>query len=489
MLRNLIGCLILGFVLLCFACQDETFTTSSDAKLEFSLDTLRFDTVFTTLGSATRSFRVRNLNNESIRISTIQMGNGSSSFRLNIDGTPQNSASDVEILPNDSLWIFAEVTVDPDQPISSSPFVIEDDIFFETNGNEQIVHLEAWGQNANYIPSRFSAGQFASLSCDLDSLSWDDPKPYVIYGVLVVDSCDLILPAGTEVYVHGGVARNEELIFNDGLFVFTSTASLVTKGTIEDPVLITGDRLEQDFSEVSGQWAGVRFLAGSRGNKIRNTIIENSIVGVRVDSSSNLRLTNTKIRNTASSGIIGVHASIFAENCLVTNSGGSSAFLTYGGSYQFFQTTFANYGNQASALHVDNFACGDAECTILIPNRLSAFFQNCIIFGSGRDEIELVDALDGTSESDFNYNFRNCIVAVDELIDEDQFPNFFDRCLDCINAETSDTLFVDVDMNDYHLDTMSIAENKGAPLTFLPFDLDGNTRDLNVPDIGCYEFQ
>jgi len=31
----------------------------------------------------------------------------------------------------------------------------------------------------------------------------------VIYGVLVVDSCDLVLPPGMRLYMHGGIAKAE----------------------------------------------------------------------------------------------------------------------------------------------------------------------------------------------------------------------------------------------------------------------------------------
>jgi hypothetical protein len=43
--------------------------------------------------------------------------------------------------------------------------------------------------------------------------------------------------------------------------------------------------------------------------------------------------------------------------------------------------------------------------------------------------------------------------------------------------------------DDYHLDTMSVAEMKGIPLPGFTDDLDGNARDLLLPDLGCYEFQ
>ena len=41
-----------------------------------------------------------------------------------------------------------EVTVDPNA--LSTPFIIEDELRFNTNGNEQHVDLIAWGQNAHF---------------------------------------------------------------------------------------------------------------------------------------------------------------------------------------------------------------------------------------------------------------------------------------------------------------------------------------------------
>jgi len=481
---------MLSIMFIHYACDDESIIEDSNAQLEFSQDTVRFDTVFTEVGSATRSFRIRNPHSERIVISAIELGGRSSQFRLNIDGNPTSSATDVTILPNDSLWVFVEVTVDPDMPLSASPYVIEEQVFFLTNGNEQVVQLEAWGQNANYIPNRFSAGEFTRLSCNNDSLRFDDPKPYVIYGVLIIDSCHVAFPPGTEIYVHGGLARtDEDVIFNDGLMAFTNTASLQSQGTIDNPVLITGDRLESEFADVAGQWSGIRFLAGSRGNRMTNTTITNSLIGVRVDSSSLLRLENVEISNTAGPGIVGVHSTIIGENVLVADNGSFSGLFQFGGTYSFFYSTFANYQGQSSALRLDNFICIGGDCSNgVLTNRMNANFTNCIIFGNDDDEIQLQDAFQGEEPSQFNYTLTNCIVAVDELIDADQFPTFFDNCDNCINATTDDQLFIDQEMNDYHLDTMSIAIGQAIPLAIVERDLEGNQRDLSMPDIGCYEF-
>ena len=43
-------------------CIDDDFTTSPSHVLAFSTDTVAFDTVFTTIGTSTRSFRIYNPN-------------------------------------------------------------------------------------------------------------------------------------------------------------------------------------------------------------------------------------------------------------------------------------------------------------------------------------------------------------------------------------------------------------------------------------------
>jgi len=99
----------------------------------------------------------------------------------------------------------------------------------------------------------------------------------------------------------------------------------------------------------------------------------------------------------------------------------------------------------------------------------------------------LLDATDGTDPSFLNYNFKNCIVTVDELVESDQFPNFFDRCEDCINATRNDTIFLNLDENQLSLDTMSIALDKGISIPFIDNDILGVSRDSNTPDLGCFE--
>ena len=480
-----------------FSCdKEDSFTTNSSDKLEFSLDTLRFDTVFSELGSATRFFRVYNRANQSIRINNITMkGNVQSKFNLNVDGIPGDTHQEVIIYPNDSIYVFAEVTINPDDPLSVSPYFVYDEVIFETNGNTQSVLLEAWGQNANYFPSRWHNDSVAVFTCN-GNVVWDDPKPYVLYGIVAFLNCDLTIPAGARIHVHGGIARDvdgngETFIYNTGRLFIGQNATLNVQGTIDDPVIFQGDRLEEGFQDSDGQWTGLIFAQQSQNNVIEHAIVKNARFGIFVDSASELSLKNAQVYNTSGPGLFATHAKVDAENCLFYNNNTNSVQLTFGGDYNFDYCTLANYGTDAAALSMSNGRCYDELCEVALAYRLNAHFRNSIIYGSLADEILLVD-FTGTQGSDrlaFNYNFEDCIIRERDLDDPmDGFPDFYDYC-SCLNAQPGDAIFASVNEDDYHLDTLSVAEEKGIPINGILLDLEGNDRDAEKPDLGCYEYQ
>ena len=482
-------CFVLGIVFIT-ACSDDDPITEPSAQLEFSTDTLTFDTVFTAIGSATRIFKVYNRHTQPIVISRIALDGGSfSPFRINIDGAATLEATDLEVPAEDSIYIFAEVTIDPDN--ANNPFVINDAITFETNGNTQQVTLEAWGQNANYIGTK---GGGAILSCQFNTWEWDDPKPYVIYGILIVDSCDVVIRPGTRVHVHGGLV-NPSQPYNDGILFIGADATLTIEGTKDEPVIIQGDRLEADFEEEPGQWAGILIGSGSTNNSMTHTTIRNSIVGVRVDSAAQLSLQHCTIHNTNSSNLLGVHADIYAENCLFFSSNSqNNVQLEYGGNYLFNYCTIATFSSAAGishnspALRMTNARCLDQFCEDFFENPLNAQFQNCIIYGSRIDEIQLFDR---TENGNFTFTFDHCLIKADE--NEVDNSIIFDNCNQCVI--NSDPFFVDVRELDYHLDTLSAAEAMGIPINNpitnqpINIDIEHNLRDAATPDIGAYEYQ
>lgn len=472
------------------SCRKDDILAVGDPLLDTSVDTLTFDTVFTAVGSATRSFKIYNRENADVLV-TVQLAEGEQSFfRINVDGLSGRRVEDVRIGANDSVYVYADVNIDPDQPLSVSPFVIEEELSISVSGNEQIVMLEAWGQNANYIPGRTAKGLLSRLSCDLGTETWDDPKPYVIYGILFIDSCELILPAGTDVYVHGGVVITDASIYSDGLIIVQADGKLTAQGTASDPVTFQGDRLEDSFDDTPGQWVGIRLLTNSTGNRLEHVIIKNSVVGVRADSLSEVSLESCEVKNTTSSGLIGIHASIKATNTLVHSNGSNAVTLVHGGLYDFAYCTFASYGNQFPAMRMDNFFVYPQENgpDILSTNPMAATLTNTIIVGNDDDELSLQDATDGEAGF-FEYQLTNCIVRVDELIDTEQWPDFFDNCVDCDNFNFTDPLFVDFNEGDFQLDSLSVAIEKALPIADVLSDLNDNSRDATNPDIGCFEYQ
>ncbi|MCB0688382.1 MAG: hypothetical protein KDC53_17710 [Saprospiraceae bacterium] len=485
------GAAFLAIIFFNTSCTKIEFINDSGAALSFSTDTLTFDTVFTERGSATRFFKVYNRHSKYIRISRIWLEDEAASFfRMNVDGIAGNEAIDVEIPPNDSIYIFFEVTVDPDQPVSVSPFVIDDMVNFETNGNKQSVTLEAWGQNANYLPNRASAGKQNLYTCNFNEWVWDDPKPYVLYGVLVIDSCTLVMPPGTQVYIHGGFGRTDDgTPYNDGVLYMYRNGKLRIEGTEDQPVVIQGDRLEEEYSEVSGQWGRIQLGPLSQGHLIDHAEIKNGIIGILVDSLAELTIKNSKIFNTSSSALAGYSARIVAENCLFHSSGANNVTFILGGNYNFSYCTLANYGTSTESLSASNFTCldGAIPCDYPVAAPLNMTFRNSIIYGSSRDVISLQDGVGEQDPSFFRYRFLNCVVRVDELLDEGGHPDFFDFCNPCLNGDGDSPLFVDPDLNDYHLDSLSIAIELAKPIININQDLEGNDRDLDRPDAGCYE--
>ena len=120
---------------------------------------------------------------------------------------------------------------------------------------------------------------------------------------------------------------------------------MVVNGTETNPVVFKHDRSETLYEDVPGQWDGIHFLKGSNQSYINYGIIENSVIGIRVDSLPgqgngavqynsrpavydsflntvpNVLIENSIIRNVSNSGIIGITAIIEARNSLIYNCG------------------------------------------------------------------------------------------------------------------------------------------------------------------------
>jgi len=450
------------------SCTEEDLNTEPSFRLSFSNDTVIFDTVFTSVGTAIKHFTVRNESNKRITISSVKLARGSGSpFRINIDGEASFEVKDLEIAANDSAFIFVKVTIDPKD--LASPMIETDSVVFITNGNQQNVKLVAWGQDAHFYHHDTLQGNMV-----LDSL-----KPHVIYSNLVADpSCILSIEAGAKLHFH----LNSGIIIRNG-------ATIKVNGTLEHPVLFRGDRLDAEYSGVPGQWTGIRIEGNSSGNIFNYADIRNGRIGVLLDSSfvgtePKVIFNSCIIHNMVNYGILSIHSSILAVNSQITNSGGYTVAIEGGGKCEFRQCTISNFwsssSKQFSTLLLSN-SLGISGSPVPVPLE-DAYFGNCIITGNGPEEIDL----DNNPGAELNFRFDHCLVQTDL---SSAYPDSFIQCK--VNEEPK---LIDPWNGYFELDTLSPAKDAGwlpvidsSPLD-IKTDLKGKSRLIDLgPDLGCYE--
>ncbi len=452
------------FTVIIFSCQEEKFFSSDNAELKFSTDTIMFDTIFTNIGSSTQFFTVHNPYNKSIKISSISLaGSNNSTYRLNIDGYIGNKLDNIELQAKDSLYIFVELTIDPNN--TDLPLVVKDSIFFLTNGNKQYVNLIAWGQDVHLINEKIVQTQ-----------TWENDKPYLIYNSMMVDTNSILtIKSGARLYFH-----NKSRLYVAG--------TLIANGTIDERIIFSGDRIEEQYSDIPGQWDGIWFMSGSKDNIIKYAEIKNAIIGIQVDTIANiakptLDLTNTKIENMTSMGIYAQGSTIKAHNCVISNCGQYAIALTLGGDYEFIHCTIANYWNYStrntSSLLLNNYYT-DINNNIQLRALNNAYFGNCIIYGNKENEI----VLDNNTNIDFNFKFDHCLVKIDPQTQTTNSEHFEE-----IIKNITPNFISKFDYN-FQLDTLSVAKDIGKFEIgeLFPFDINGNSRILdNGPDLGAFE--
>lgn len=464
---------LLSFALL-FSCEDEKYASSSDVKLEFSTDTVMFDTIFTTIGSTTQHLKVYNPYNQKILISSIRLARGDqSNFRLNVNGTQSNQVFDVEIPPKDSIYIFVEVTVDPNG--NNLPMVVKDSIEFATNSNLQDVNLVAWGQDFHLIKD-----------AHIKTQTWSADKPYLVYNYAYVDSSEVLsIEPGAKIYFHS----------RSGLYV---RGQIKAEGTYDEPIIFQGDRLEDIYKEVPDQWNGIVLYSGSHDNVFDHTEIKNANIGLQVgnieyDGYASVDLANTKIYNHAYAGIFALKSKIKAYNCLIANCGWYAAALLVGGDYDFYQTTIANYwggytstSRSTASLVLSNLLIIDqssGESVSYTGDMARANFTNSIITGNIGTGNEL--ELGRSNEAAFNYKFDHCLMQLADTFNISDTDHYTDI------IKGVDPRFIDpYDGLNYELDTLSPAKDVGLKSVgnMYPFDLLNQSRTSDDgPDLGAYE--
>jgi len=455
-MRSIIGVFLL--LILISACRkDERITTDPNAKLSFSSNAILFDTVFTSIGSTVRKIKISNKNNDALNISEIKLSGGNSSpFSINING--QNLPSQTNLILNgqDSLNLFVKVTINPDS--KSLSFLVKDSIVLITNGNRQVIQLEAYGQNAVFINNQ---------SITTNTI-WNKNLPYIINGsVTIKNGSTLNIQPGAKIYFHKDAIMNVE-------------GSLYASGTVSEPIEFCSDRLETVYSDQPGQWKGI-YLKSSGTGIIKNSILKNASVGITSDSLSanntpKLILTNSIVKNMQVAAYIGYHSELLAFNNLMHNCGNYLIYAIGGGNYNLKQNTFAgfnlNFPRKTAALTFSDYLTTKAF------NNLQLNLTNNIIWGSLTNELDIQKKSTAIVQSNL---FSNLIKTTNTGYNNNG------------NMINIDPLFASSSQGNFALLNNSPALKKGLDLSadvyfnlYLNHDLNNITR-IFPSSLGCYE--
>ncbi|QNR83898.1 hypothetical protein H9N25_18505 [Pedobacter riviphilus] len=451
----------IGLVLLILflaACRKgERITTDPNAKLNISNKEILFDTIFTSVGSITKRIKIANKNNDAVKVSEIRLSGGSASaFSININGEQTQNKNDLIINGQDSINLFVKVSINPNS--TSLPFLVQDSIILNTNGNKQVIQLLAYGQNAVFV----------NESTINTNTTWTKALPYIINGSLTVKGwASLTIQPGTKIYFHKDANLNIE-------------GNLMVNGTLTEPVLFCSDRLEKIYSDEPGQWKGI-FLKRTGYGLIKNAIIKNASVGITSDSLSinnnpKLILSNSIIKNMQVAAYIGYHSELLAFNNMMYNCGNYLIYAVGGGNYNLKQNTFAGYNlnfpRKTASLSFSDYLSTDAY------NKLQIDLTNNIIWGSLTNELDIQKKTAAIVQLNL---WSNLIRSTNST---------YNGYGNILNIDPS---FIDKEMENFELSASSPARKKGADLSNDPYftgylnkDIKGNTR-ISPSTLGSYE--
>ena len=174
------------------SCIEDGVSTNPSEQPTFSVDTLKMGDIFTAESTPTSRFIVYNSYNIIMSIETITLRESDKGiFRLNVDGISAKSFSNVEIRPNDSIFVFVEALVPENGKVE--PVTVDGHLDFKTHGTVKTVVINAVSQDVTRLKAakidkntHFTAG-----------------KPYQIFDSLVVaEGVTLTVDAGAKGVFH-----------------------------------------------------------------------------------------------------------------------------------------------------------------------------------------------------------------------------------------------------------------------------------------------
>jgi hypothetical protein len=454
--------------------EDAGFSSSPSLRLDFSTDTVSFDTLFTDRVSPSALFVVRNRNGNALRISDVCLASGGASgFNVIVDGQYGAHMRDIGIRANDSIFVMASVKLDRNG--CEAPLEVKDSLLFTLeSGVVQHVLLMAHGRDVEFIYS----GNVAA-----DTLM--TAGHYVVYDSLCV-------AAGATLTVEPGAV----FYFHDKAFMKVE-GTLDARGSQSSPVVFRCDRTDNLFDylpydRIPGRWGGILFASSSNGNVLEHCDVHGAEYGVRVErgdtAAMRLAVESSKLHNFKGHAMELQQARVSVANSLIANAEGNCVKIV-GGDVSFVHCTIANFyvwTQRDVALALHNSLEGEPAPLY------GATFRNCVVTGSKEDEIMGYFTAYGDSvPNSVNYRFENSLINTVDTQDS-CFVNVVYDSREGTPFAKEHFAKIDNEVFDYDFHLMEGSTARGiasdSVSVAFPYDLDGMPREAGKCDAGCYQF-
>lgn len=428
--------------------SEEGLNTDPNFRLSFSVDTLSFDTLFTGFGSTTMQFKVYNRSSKKVNVEEVYLQNINSPYRLNVNGVEEENFADVEIGANDSLYVFVEVDLIPNN--ADNAVLLEDVLVFNVNKNLQGIVLSTWAQDVILVEEDIAKSE-----------KWTGNRPYLVdKQISIAENTILTLEKGTKVYFKK----------NAGLDVY---GNLLVEGNFKNKVYFGSSRLEELYENVPGQWNGIYIHGNGNLNKLSHFILEDGINGIKYQNgegeAGKLDLEYGIIRNFTQNGISVTNVTFEAHDLLLLNCG-DECLKVENGDLNLYHSTLYNFWNfdlrTASVIGIKN------------STEYGVNMANCIVWGSHNNELMV--------ENTSALVIENSLLKLSNSLQQ-EYSSIFTDCIFNENPE-----FISIEERIYSLANNSPCINTGKIEIgeIFPVDLQNKPRNIDeAPDMGAYEFK
>lgn len=458
------------------SCKDDEITTDPQYKLEYSVDTVSFDTILGGILTPYQTLKVFNRSGEKIKIASINYTSSNEYFMININGRNSHNVTNVEIADGDSIYIFVQTNGDYKDP--DIQFALLDSISFSYNGNVDYVYLSAFSEKPIFL-------DHFVISSDT---TFSGSQPYFVKDTLKVEEgATLNIEAGVRLYFYNGAS-----LYVDG--------SLNCNGDVDNQIEMRYFRNDQIFSDLKsdrylapGNWKGVILTQKSGDCKILSTNIIGAYQCLVVDSAfkdRKITIGNSQIYNARQGTLVSESSQIYAYNTLFANGGHYNVYLQ-DGKYLFNHCTIASYLD---------FGLSSKNPSLYLNKKdsLSVDINNSIVCGNNKKKnnkedkrIDLDNVTHNLNDSIDGKNFRLNIVCsaisrTDSLTGENNYGNIWDYDA---KIYIKNKFFMD-----FKTDSLSPYRTIGsdAILKLYPecaTDIFGKNRvDDELPDAGAFEY-